>query len=401
MGRRGGVSGPHIAIAGGGIGGLAAALGLARAGFRVTVLEQAEAQAEAGAGLQLAPNASRILGRLGVLDLLGARAVEPQALLIRATRGGVLASLPLGAAARQRWGAPFLVAHRADLQAALAAAIAREPAVVLALGSALTGFASEASGVQIGFRRGLLRLTMRADALIGADGLHSLVRAKLETAAAAVVSTRSAWRALAPAADAPAFARAARTHLWLGRDAHLVHYPVRGGALVNVVAIVAERGGAGEARGFWDAAGVFPAARFVRWHADARALLECAPGWRRWPLFERPPLPQWSAGRVALLGDAAHPMLPFLAQGAGQAIEDAAALARALAGGGGTAPALASYGAGRSARAALVQAASRRQGDIYHLGGPAALARDFALRVMGPERMAARMDWLYGHDAGA
>ena len=273
--------------------------------------------------------------------------------------------------------------------------------MTLHLGAALTGFAADAGRVVLAFKQGLIRQTLEADALIGADGLHSLVRARLALDANAPVSTRTAWRTLVPAADAPPFARALESHLWLGPHAHLVHYPVRGGTLVNVVAIVGEKGNAGDARGFWEQQGeAFPAARHAGWHASARDLLAAGPSWRKWPLFDRPPLPHWNAGRVALLGDAAHPMLPFLAQGAGQAIEDAAALAAALGESRDVAAALAVYSRARGARAALVQARSRRQGDIYHMAGPSAFARNLVLRAMGPERMAAQTDWLYGHDAG-
>ena len=395
------VSSLHVAIAGAGIGGLTAALALARIGCRVAVLEQAAALEEAGAGVQLAPNASRILARLGVLDRLGARAVAPERLLIhKASDASVLAQMRLGAAAQARWGAPFLVCHRADLQTALLAA-AGEAGVMLHLGAALTGLAADAGRVVASFKQGLVRQTVEADALIGADGLHSFVRARLAPGSAAPVSTRTAWRTLVPAADAPFFARALQSHLWLGRQAHLVHYPVRGGALVNVVAIVGEKGDAGDARGFWEQKGeTFPAARFAGWHAGARDLLAAAAAWRKWPLFERPPLPHWNAGRVALLGDAAHPMLPFLAQGAGQAIEDAAALAAALGASRDVEAALAVYSRARSVRADRVQAQSRRQGDIYHMAGPAALVRNLVLRLTGPERMAAQTDWLYARDAG-
>lgn len=198
--------------------------------------------------------------------------------------------------------------------------------------------------------------------------------------------------------------RREESSLWLGRRAHLVHYPLRGGSVVNVVAIVDEDFRAAQGVDFWsspgDAAALEP--RFAAWHASARALLAAASEWRKWPLFDRDPLPSWSAGRVALLGDAAHPMLPFLAQGAAQAIEDAAALGEALAQDRDIPRGLRAYQAARQARAARVQRESRRQGAIYHLGGPAAWARDSALRALGGANLLARYDWLYdAHRPGA
>ncbi len=185
--------------------------------------------------------------------------------------------------------------------------------------------------------------------------------------------------------------------LWLGERAHLVHYPLRGGAVVNVVAIVDEdfRGSGGDE--FWSCPGDAAAleARFSYWHASARDLLAAASDWRKWPLFDCDPLASWTAGRVALLGDAAHPMPPFLAQGAAQAIEDAAALGRALARGRDIEQGLAAYQAARQARAARVLRESRRQGAIYHLSGPAAFLRDAALQALGGARLLARYDWLY------
>jgi salicylate hydroxylase len=187
-------------------------------------------------------------------------------------------------------------------------------------------------------------------------------------------------------------------NLWLGRRAHLVHYPLRGGTCVNVVAIVEDAEASSESADFWNGQRD-PAildATFASWHKTAQTLLAATADWRSWPLYDRAPLKSWSAGLVTLVGDAAHPMLPFLAQGAAQAIEDAAALEGVLSGNSDMVAALAAYQAARTARAARLQMASRRQGDIYHMSGPAAFARDLVMRALGPRRLLARQDWVYG-----
>ncbi len=400
--------GPHVLIAGAGIGGLTAALALARVGASVAILERAPALEEAGAGVQLSPNASRVLARLGVLADLEPRAFAPRGIRVRAARSGrQLSFMPLEGA-RARWGAPYLVVHRADLQAALLAAIAGEAAVRLHLGAAVAGFGVTADGVTVTIRQGALTRAVSGDALIGADGVRSAVRARLVTGAedAPLETGRTAWRTSVEAAafDPPSRSLflAPETGLWLGRDAHLVHYPVRGGRLVNVVAIIRESAAAAEG---WSAPGdaAVIGRRFASWHAGARRLIEAAPGWTTWPLSDRRPLPAWNAGPVALLGDAAHPILPFLAQGAAQSIQDAEALADALdvsgaaAGTGSIPDALARYSHARRAQAERVQAAARSLGRIYHLAGPAALARDVAMAALGPHRLLTRYDWLYGH----
>lgn len=405
---------PHALIAGAGIGGLCAALCLARAGWRVTLYEKAEVLEEAGAGLQLSPNASAILRRLDVIQRLKPFSLAPQAIKIRRARdGAVLAVMPLEDA-EQRWGAPYLVAHRADLQRVLLEAVAREDGISLQTGAAVAGFVSGADAVAVALELGAIRSRASGDCLIGADGSRSTVRARMVrdretepagTAHAQIVtptdrakfSGRTAWRAVIDADRVANEMRKEETTLWLGRKAHLVHYPLRGGTIINVVAIVEEDFRATDAVDFWSSAGApeFLEARFADWDNAARDLLHAAPGWRKWPLFDRDPIASWTAGRVALLGDAAHPMLPFLAQGAAQAIEDASALGEALARHKNVEEGLLAYQAVRHARATRVQWESRRQGKIYHLGGPAALVRDAAFRVLGSEKMLARYDWLY------
>jgi len=383
-------------IVGAGIGGLTAALALARAGYHVLVLERAPRIEEVGAGLQISPNALRVLAKLGLMNALSAVASQPECVTIRRGRDGrVLSRLPLGETAVSRWGAPSLTLHRADLQAILLEAAKAEPAIDIRPGHEVTGFALDGETVVVAARVGLIRLSFQCDLLIGADGLRSVVREKLNVPAAPRYTGQHAWRALIPIENVPKALHKNETSLWLGPKTHLVHYPLRGGRVMNVVAIV--EAGQEQIGNSWsetaDPARLHSA--FARWNGQARALLHAAPEWRRWQLFDRDPTPQWGDGPVTLLGDAAHPMLPFLAQGASQAIEDAAVLARHLAGGGTAPQAMRDYEAARFARTARVQLEARRQARIYHLSGPAAFARDMAMRLMGTERLLARYDWLY------
>ncbi|ACB94572.1 FAD-dependent monooxygenase [Beijerinckia indica] len=397
----------HALIAGAGIGGLTAALCLARQGWRISLFEQAPVLEEVGAGLQLSPNASAILRGLGVLPHLEHAALRPQELVLRRARDGAsLIRLPLHEA-EHLWGAPYLLAHRADLQRALLETLALHENISLRLGSTVAGFASGADGVRIVVKHGQIKSTFEGDCLIGADGVHSLVRGRLLEASQPLPQTkrelckRTAWRALVPAELASTEMLKPRTNLWLGPDAHLVHYPLRQGTVVNVVAVIKTRPSTDSTQTFWAGIGdpAELAQSFTTWAEPARALLAAAPQWRTHPLLDYPPFPTWCAGRVALLGDAAHPMVPFLAQGAAQAIEDAAMLGHVLAepltGTQTIETALVTYQKQRYARASKVQAASRRQATIYHLKGPAALARDTVLRFSNPERTLAGYGWLY------
>jgi salicylate hydroxylase len=386
----------HALIAGAGVGGLLAALCLARIGWRVTLFEKAKFLDETGAGLQLSPNASAILQRLGLVERLAPSALCPQAITIRRARdGATLAQMPL-ADAERRWGAPYLLAHRADLQRALLGAVARTSGISLVAGVAVSGIEQGASGVRVAIGQGAAALRAAGDCLIGADGVHSFVRQSLGLGSARY-SGKIAWRALVEAARVPAAMRVEETTLWLGRGAHLVHYPLRGGKVINVVAIVDERCHPG-ADSYCASSGDprFLESRFGSWDESARELLRAATEWRKWPLFDSRPAANWASGRVALLGDAAHAMLPFLAQGAAQAIEDAGALGAALDQGQDIEASLRAYQAMRLARATRVQKESRRQAAVYHLAGPAAFVRDVALRALSGQKMLARYDWLYG-----
>jgi salicylate hydroxylase len=390
-----------IFVAGAGIGGLTAALALAARGFRVVVMEKAERLEEAGAGLQLSPNASRILVGLGLTERLGSRAVTPEAISIMSTRrGGELIRLPLGAAAAERAGAPYWVVHRADLQGALVAAVEDHPDIELRLGATFEDVAAHARGLSIVHRSGTSRRNELASALIGADGIWSTVRQHLFPNVQPRFSGLIAWRGTLDATQLPKEYASRRVQLWMGPNAHLVAYPIAGGRQINVVAIVP---------GTWNRPGwstpgdpselmdAFPA---TRWPGPARMMLGAVDSWGKWALFTLPEGVEWSKGAIALVGDAVHAMLPFAAQGAGMAIEDAAVLAEHLSGdatesAASIAAALKRYGRAREGRVRRVQRTARQQGRIYHLAGPFALARDLAIRALGPERMLARQDWIY------
>ena len=392
----------HAVIAGAGIGGLAAAVALSRAGWRVSVLERARAIEETGAGLQLAPNATGVLNELGLLDLVMLEATTPEYLRIRRASDGLeLARFPLGVIAEARWGAPYAVIHRADLQKVLLARCAEDPAITVETGAVVTGFADHAQGVEVAVQQAGATRRIPGDLLIGADGLRSTIRGLmgLGKTDAPIWSGRTAWRALVPMDEAPEAARRLETTLWLGPKAHLVHYPLRDGALINIVAITQDDWRGEEAKDLWTVSGepsdVAP--RFSHWHGAARKLVRAASGWKRWPLFDRQPIRRWTLGRVALMGDAAHPMLPFYAQGAAQAIEDAGALGRAFKQIPDVQAALGAYERARTTRAAAVVTASRRQGSIYHMSGPMALARDLTMLSLNQHMLMARLDWLYNY----
>ena len=387
-----------IIIAGAGIGGLTAALALARRGLRVRVLEQATRLEETGAGLQLSPNATRVLIALGLEERLRPRLVAPEVIRVRrAADGQDLARLPVGRA-MQYYGAPYWVMHRGDLQAALLAAVNDHADIEIELGKRVQIFGPHPKGLSVGYLRNANTEDTTSTALVGADGLWSATRACLGEAATPQPAGRTAWRALVPAEAVAPELREPVVHLWVGPDGHIVHYPVRAGRAINIVAITTDT---------WSGIGWSTRsdrndlmARFPDkdWAQPARALLAIPRQWLKWALYFCAPLHRWGRGPTTLLGDAAHPMLPFLAQGAAMAIEDAAVLAHALTSvpDGSIAAAMRSYEKQRHARTAQVQASARANDRVYHLGGVAGLLRDLALRtVLGGELLLSRYDWIY------
>jgi salicylate hydroxylase len=384
-----------IVVAGAGIGGLTAALALAGKGFRVVVLDQAERLEETGAGIQLSPNATRVLDRLGLTARLTEAAVAPDAVLVRTHTGRGIVRIPLGSTARQRYGAPYWVVHRVDLQAALLGAVRANPDIALRLGARAEDFAVHSKGITVQLRTARGPADEHGIGLIGADGLWSTLRARLGDTQPPRFARRTAWRTMLPAQLLVPEFRQPVVALWLGPDAHLVIYPVRGGEAANLVAIVRDEW---HEQG-WNAPGRSSEllAHYAAWPPLVRNLLALPERWQKWALFDRAPLWRWGNGPVTLLGDAAHPMLPFLAQGAAMAIEDACVLADCLAAGP-DAPesALRRYERQRRRRTARAQRAARLNGRIYHLAGPAAFLRNRALRARGGESLLARYDWLYG-----
>ncbi len=390
----------QLLVAGGGIGGLAAALSAARAGWEVRLYEQAQVFSEVGAGLQLGPNATRILQAWGLGHALAQVASFPKRISARSsTSGRELASLPLDGRCIQRYGAPYATVHRSDLHEMLRRAVQAGGGVHLHLASEVAHFEVVPEGVQLSWADGRI---VEGDALVGADGVWSAVRAQLLADGPAQPTGHLAFRTLVPMADVPAAVRRQEVAAWLGPRLHAVTYPVRAGDMLNLVLIV--QGEPPEDPRAWDDEGLAADAQqaLAGSCSALQDLAQAASAWGRWTLCDRPPLTGPDAmvrGRVALLGDAAHPMRPFLAQGAGMALEDAAELGRCL---GpvqdlelGLPAALGRYAMQRWQRVARVQARSRRNGEVFHATGLQRLGRDLSLAVLGRRLM--DLPWLYGH----
>lgn len=385
-------------MVGGGIGGLAAAFALVREGVALTVIEQAAAFGEVGAGLQLGPNAVRVLADWGLRDALDAVAAWPEALHVRdAAQGHELGQMRLGADIARRHGQPYACLHRADLHALLLRAAQAQPGVDWRLATRLAAVTERSDTVKLTLENGD---ALVGPALVGCDGLWSRVRHAVADTLAPRPTGHIAYRGLIPAQTLPAALRVPRVQVWLGPRLHVVHYPVRRGEAFNLVAVVHAAGSAPRDAQSWSE----PATRadlqlaLGPVHAELAGWLDAVPDWTRWVLHDRAPLsgPQGMASdRIALLGDAAHPMRPYLAQGAAMALEDAWALGRVVAD-----PALTDwpqrfhrYAALRWARNAQVQQRSRRNGTVFHARGPLRWARNAAMALLG-ERLLDNA-WLY------
>lgn len=383
-------------IAGGGIGGLACGLALARNGWDVEVLEQAPKLAEVGAGIQVSPNGMAVLDRLGITPLIEDALFEPEAIELRMGRSGRrIFRLPMKGYAQNRWGNRFIQIHRADLHDALAQALRAEPSAQLRTGAKITGYVRERGGASVYLERGE---RVFGDVLIGADGVRSEIRQQMCGPDRARFTGNVAWRSVVPVSALGDNAPPPFGVIWAGRGKHAVTTRVKGGTHVNFVGIVEQDSWTEEG---WSIPGSIEdaLADFGDWQPCLRAVLEASEGLFRWALYGRPPLASWCDGPVTLLGDAAHPMLPSMAQGAVQALEDAVVLADILEGDMDRDRALKSYEALRKPRVRRVQARSANNLRMFHRQnmvsqiatyGPMAIAQR-----LSPSLIHRQQDWIY------
>ena len=391
-----------VLIAGGGIGGLTAALCCQHFGHDVTVFEQAAKLGEVGAGIQIPPNAMKVFRALGLESQIEKYAFCPEALEARMGQTGrQIFAIPLSQQTHDRWGAPYLHIHRADYIKALHDALSAVAPQAMQLGAQVTGYRQDANGVTVIFEDGREVL---GDILIGADGIKSAMRAQMLGPDKPVFTGNVAWRAVVPISAIGQDAPNPSACVWMGKGRHGVTYRLRGGALANFVGVVE--------RDDWQGEGWFEKGRredalkdFSGWHPMITALLKAAnpDELYRWALFDRPPLSSWTDGRAALLGDAAHPMLPFMAQGAAMAVEDSWVLAREISQAGRDAAAsLSAYQSLRFERASKVQAASRANMKTFHqrskIGQLKTYGPMWLAGKLTPTLVHKRLDWLYSHD---
>jgi salicylate hydroxylase len=391
-----------IIIIGAGLGGLTAASALLDRGFDVTVLEQAAQLKEIGAGVQLSSNATGVLYRLGLGPALEKIASEPAGKRVRLWNTGQTWPLfDLGAISRERFGYPYFTLHRADLHTVLADGVRQRNPNAIRLGVKVERHEQHDDGrVTV---HGANGDSWTADLVIGADGVHSRTREALFGADAPRFSGITAWRGVIRAADLPAHMREPYGSNWVGPGAHVIQYPLRGGELVNFVGAVE---GAGWQVESWSERGTHEECLgdFAGWHEDVQAMIRAIDVPYKWALMVRDPMPQWSKGSVTLLGDACHPTLPFLAQGAGMALEDGYVLARALEKYGSDLPdALRRYEAARHERTSRIVRGSAANAERFH--NPALAhaegAAAYVTREWSEERVKERYEWLFQYDVDA
>ena len=386
-------------VVGGGIGGLTAALSLARVGIDVEVFEQAPAFGEIGAGIQLSPNAVRVLHHLGLEQPLAAIGFRPEALEMRTWRvGWTVSRAPLGDAVQAAFGFPYYHVHRADLINLLAQAVNADARINTRLATRCTGVEQDADSVTLTMHDGAKQ---QGDFVLGADGLHSVVREALWGAAKPRFTGNVAWRATVPADALPEGLIRPVCTVWMGPHSHFVTYFVKQGRLVNFVAVVEKSGWEVES---WTEKGdkAELIADYAGWHDTVQQLTAATDpeGCYKWALLDRDPMTQWSDGRITMLGDACHPTLPMMAQGAAMAIEDGAVLAGCLDGASDISAALSRYESLRKERTSNIQLGSRGNTRNFHLPAPAAWWRNLRW-VMTRQALSGggNTGWLYGYDA--
>ncbi|WP_170314840.1 FAD-dependent monooxygenase [Aquibium carbonis] len=383
----------RILIAGGGIGGLTAAATLLQAGFEVAVFEQAPVLSEVGAGIQVSANAGRVYRSLGLMEAVEAAGVMPDAYHFRIFDSGeILQTIPLGAGYRERHGVPYVTIHRADLHRLLVGKVSSLDPGAVRTGRTVTSFAEDEDGVTVTLADGT---TERGAVLIGADGIKSVVRRGVVGSTEAAYTGDAVWRVMVPMDRLPPDHRWHSTDIWAGPGRHAVTYALRGGTVMNLVGCVEYAQWEDES---WTTPRPWAEMRadFDGWHPIITGIIDAADRDQcfRWALRDREPIRDWSTARVTLLGDAAHPTLPYMAQGAAMAVEDAAVLARALLRTSDVAAAIALYQANRVDRTARIVNESRANRALFHLPDVAALRAAFAKRDMNAERSA----WLFSYD---
>jgi salicylate hydroxylase len=360
----------NIAIAGGGIAGLTAALAFSKNGHSTTVFERAAALEDIGAGIQLSPNANKALSGLGLADAVKAISFEPEILqLVNGKSGRALSTLPFEAMITKRYGAPYLVVHRGDLQSILLDATKANPLIKIETGTLIDRFKNVADGVEIAGQK--------YDALIAADGIHSALRGQIDPNAKVIIDGQTAWRATLPLPDSTEQA----VRVYMNAGAHLVAYRMGQRPELNLVFVSnSSQTPTGTAFG-----------------GPARDLITQAQNWKAWPLASVESQ-SWHNGRAIMIGDAAHAMTPHAAQGGAMAIEDAAVLASCLESQSKIEATFATFQAQRQPRLARVAALSTQNRSIYQMGSVMALGRNAVMPVMPPAILLRRLDWLYGCD---
>ncbi|MEO1264101.1 MAG: FAD-dependent monooxygenase [Pseudomonadota bacterium] len=387
-------------VAGAGIGGLAAALALSRAGFAVRIFERRSDSSEIGAGIQIGPNGVKALRALGVGDAVMAEAAQPNAIRARDGRSGrIVAELPLGNWMTERHAAPYITVRRADLHKALRDAAETDDRIIISYGRTVVGAEQSEDAVAITFdddtshERGAL--------LVAADGQNSKLRPSVAGAIASQRACATVSRTTLDAGDVPGLVCGNTVTVWMSARGHLVHYPVARGRQVNVVLVDRDPQSAGtsQASAELDAAAISQVVDQLQRVAPALAGLRSTfeqATWGRWPVIDAAPLPTFARGRIVLLGDAAHPVRPYLAQGAVMALEDAVVLGNCVSASASFDEALVAYDAARRSRTVKVQNAAKQNGQIYHLPRPASDARNLAMRSLGGGTLMQRYDWVYG-----
>jgi salicylate hydroxylase len=390
-----------VLIVGGGIGGLTAALALHKAGLEVCIFERMAQPDEAGAGIQISPNGSRVLHALGLSEALEAVVFRPEGVELRLQRSGfTVVRTELGDSIAARYGFPYYHVHRADLHHVLEDAVRRRCGDVIRFDHEVKAVTQTSNSVTLQFTNGR---TETGDVLIGCDGIHSKVRESLFGAEQPDFTGNVAWRGVVPVSRLKGIDLRPVVTSWMAPRSHAVTYFLRRGELVNFVGVTERSDWFGES---WTERGSKDEMRrdFENWHPSVQTIVDAIDAPYRWALFVRKPLPKWSEGRVTLLGDACHPMLPFMAQGGVMAIEDASVLATCLAGGrDDITAALKRYEAARLPRTTRVQAGAHARGRLFHIANPALRLLTFGAMSFGsrllPRFVASRNDWLMSYDA--